>query len=447
MVAVIASTGIRLMPTTEMRARKLLKSGRARIYSHKPMFTIQLLDRENGDVQEVELKCDTGYLHIGMSGCSQKHEYVSIQYDLLKDEVSKHENQRMYRRQRRSRLRYRKPRFDNRKKPEGWLAPSLEHKRDAHIRLIVQYCSVLPVSSIILEMGQFDTQALKAIEEGKPIPQGEGYQHGERYGIATLREATFSRDDHACQICGKGIKDGAILRVHHIGFWRNDHSDRLSNLLTVCDKCHSQKNHQKGGKLWGLKSSKGLHEAAFMNTVKWQIYEMVKTLLPDIKVGITYGAMTKEKRHDLHVAKSHVADAWAMGKFHPKHRCKTLYRAKARRNNRVLEKFYDAKYIDSRDGSTKSGKELFSGRVRRNKSRNTENLHIYRGEKVSKGKKNIRQNCYSIRPGDILIYDGSKFAAKGVHCNGSRVILSNGKSVAISKTTCVYHTGAWQTIG
>ncbi len=33
MVAVISSTGQRLMPTTEYRARKLLKSGRAEIYS------------------------------------------------------------------------------------------------------------------------------------------------------------------------------------------------------------------------------------------------------------------------------------------------------------------------------------------------------------------------------------------------------------------------------
>ena len=42
-------------------------------------------------------------------------------------------------------------------------------------------------------MGNFDTQVLKAKEEGRPLPQGVDYQHGERYSIATLREAVFAR--------------------------------------------------------------------------------------------------------------------------------------------------------------------------------------------------------------------------------------------------------------
>jgi hypothetical protein len=38
----------------------------------------------------------------------------------------------MHRKNRRSRLRYRKSRFNNRtkSKPKGWLAPSLQHKLD-----------------------------------------------------------------------------------------------------------------------------------------------------------------------------------------------------------------------------------------------------------------------------------------------------------------------------
>lgn len=49
-VAVISKTGERLMPTSEHRARKLLKSGKAIKYSYHP-FTIQLTERESGDVQ------------------------------------------------------------------------------------------------------------------------------------------------------------------------------------------------------------------------------------------------------------------------------------------------------------------------------------------------------------------------------------------------------------
>ena len=47
-VAVISKTGERLMPTSEYRARKLLKSGKAIKYSYHP-FTIQLTERKTGE--------------------------------------------------------------------------------------------------------------------------------------------------------------------------------------------------------------------------------------------------------------------------------------------------------------------------------------------------------------------------------------------------------------
>ena len=66
-VAVISASGKRLMPVNSYKARKLLKRGRAVIYKYRPMFTIQLTDRTDGDVQPIEYCCDTGYLHIGAS--------------------------------------------------------------------------------------------------------------------------------------------------------------------------------------------------------------------------------------------------------------------------------------------------------------------------------------------------------------------------------------------
>ena len=73
-VAVISKTGVRLMPTSEYRARKLLNSGKAIIYGYRP-FTIQLTERETGALQPVELCVDTGYIHIGVSVKSEKHEH------------------------------------------------------------------------------------------------------------------------------------------------------------------------------------------------------------------------------------------------------------------------------------------------------------------------------------------------------------------------------------
>lgn len=94
-VAVISKTGERLMPTSEYRARKLLKSGKAIKHSYHP-FTIQLTEREAGDIQPIELCMDTGYIHIGISVKSEKHEYLAEQIDTLTDERSKHDACRMY---------------------------------------------------------------------------------------------------------------------------------------------------------------------------------------------------------------------------------------------------------------------------------------------------------------------------------------------------------------
>ena len=221
------------MPTSRLgRVRHLLKDGKAVIIKHQP-FTIQLTYDTPCETQPIELCMDTGYQHIGLSLKSERQEYLSQQYDLLKDEKERHDSQRKYRRARRNRLRYRKPRFDNRAVPEGWVAPSLQHKADAHIRLLQQLCSIVPVTSITLEMGQFDTQLLAAIEEGTSIPEGVDYQHGDRYGVETLREAVFQRDKHTCIVCKRGIKDGAILHAHHLYFWRGQHGNRCKGTQRI----------------------------------------------------------------------------------------------------------------------------------------------------------------------------------------------------------------------
>ena len=173
-------------------------------------------------------------------------------------------------------------------------------------------------------MGNFDTQVLKAVEEGKPLPQGSDYQYGERYGIATLREAVFLRDGYKCQCCEKTVKDGAILHVHHIKYRSQGGTNRMSNLITVCDKCHTPQNHKPGGKLWNWKPKLAEFKgASYMTSIRWMLYNEVTALLPNRSIHITYGAKTKESRRELDIEKSHVNDAYVMGLFHPKHRTTT----------------------------------------------------------------------------------------------------------------------------
>ena len=135
-VHVIGATGDRLMPTFKFGlVRHLLKNGKAKIVCRDPI-TIQLLYETTSYVQPIEKCQDTGYQHIGSSLKSETAEYESRQLDLLPDEKQHHDDQRRYRRARRNRKRCRKPRLDNRRasKKPGWIAPSLRHKYEQHIR-------------------------------------------------------------------------------------------------------------------------------------------------------------------------------------------------------------------------------------------------------------------------------------------------------------------------
>ena len=94
-----------------------------------------------------------------------------------------------------------------------------------------------------------------------------------------------------------------------------------------------------------------------------------------------------------------------------------------RHHRRSRTKFYDARYIDKRTGKMASGKELFSGRTKRNKALSGENLRQYRGQKVRKGRVSIRRNDYRYQPGDMVCYQNAKHRVKGVQNKGAYIKL------------------------
>lgn len=460
-VCVLSNSGERLMPTFRLgKVRRLLKDGKAKIVKHHP-FTIQLLYDSKTNTQPIEICEDVGYNYIGISVKSEFHEYVSVQYDTLQDEKEHHDDCRKYRRTRRNRLRYRQARFDNRKRDDGWLAPSLEHKKELNVNVIKMYCEVMPITHAIVEVGSFDTMLVKAIEEGKATPESADYQKGPRYKLATLREAVFYRDNYTCQVCGCKANEGAILHVHHMFYWKGRHGNSLSELITVCEKCHTPANHQKGGKLFGFGEDKefaNLSGAAFMNAVRWQIVNALYATYGKEFVTITYGAMTKEKRIALHLEKSHNNDAYAMGSFHPVNRCAFEHYEKVKRNNRILEKFYDSQYIDIRTGEIATGKALFNGRISRSHKKDSENLHKYRGKRICKGHRALRRKKVALNPGDLVSLNGEILVVHGTHTkkNGSvnvefKTPSRGGKKSAslkklkIVKTTDSMHS-AWEKV-
>ena len=184
MVYVLNVDGNPLMPTERLgRVRRLLKEQKAIIVNYHP-FTIKLTYDCPSRTQEVSLGVDAGSKHVGLSATTKKKVLFEAQLELRDDIVKKLATRREFRRTRRNRkTRYRKSRFLNRTKKKGWIAPSIKHKVWSHLWNIARIKRILPISRITIEVAQFDTQLLKAKEQGLPVPQGTDYQNGEQLGF------------------------------------------------------------------------------------------------------------------------------------------------------------------------------------------------------------------------------------------------------------------------
>lgn len=422
LVYVISKAGKALMPTHPAKARKLLKQGKARVKQVKP-FTIQLTYETTEYVQPVTLGIDSGYLHLGYSAVSAKTELLSGEVKLLQGMKERLRGRAMYRSQRRRRTRYRALRFRNRvaSKKTGWLAPSIQHKLDSHIRLIKKMKQLLPISKTVIEVASFDIQKIK-----NPLIQGKEYQQGEQLGFWNVREYVLHRDHHTCQNPDCKNKDKSpILEVHHLIYRENGGTDAPSNLITLCSQCHTPANHQKGKFLYEWQSNKpklnNFKDATFMSTVRWRLIH-IEGVTP------TYGYITKYHRIQMGLEKTHYHDAFVIAGGTSQQRVDPIVYIQVRRNNRSLEKFFDAKVIDIRTGEKVSGATLDCGRRTRNKEKNGENLRQYRGQKISKGQRRIRTQRYFYQPNDLVRYEGKIVRVVGTFNKGRSVKLENKKN-------------------
>ena len=315
-VYVLNRHGRPLMPCTPAKARHLLDAGKAKV-RHRTPFTIQLVYGSSGYTQEVILGVDAGSKTIGVSASTKKEELFAANVIPRNDVVDLLSTRREFRRARRNRkTRYRKPRFDNRvrSKHKGWLAPSVEVKIQEHITAIKTVCRILPVSKVVVETAEFDLQLLKAIANGKPVPQGEDYQHGEMYGHYNVRQYVLWRDGYTCQYCGAHStkKKEIRLHVHHLES-RKTGGDAPGNQINLCESCH--KKFHKGLILDGTlkkRKRKPNRDAAFMGIMRKTLIVRLRVELP-IPIIETRGYITKATREKLLVLpKSQTNDALAI---------------------------------------------------------------------------------------------------------------------------------------
>ena len=301
MVYVISKNGQPLMPTeNHAKVRVLLKSKKAKVIKTCP-FTIQLAYDSTHYTQEITLGVDSGSKHIGLSATTKSKVLFESDIELRNDIVNLLSTRRQNRRARRNRkTRYRKIRFDNRRRQEGSLAPSIQNKVDSHLTVIRKVHEILPVTKIIVEVASFDIQKIK-----NPTISGTEYQQGEQSDFWNVREYVLFRDGHTCQCC-KGKSKDKILNVHHIES-RKTGGNAPNNLITLCETCHT--GYHKGIVKLPKTIHKGMSfkDAAFMGVMRWAFYNNLKEIYPN--VSLTYGYITKNIRIRNCLPKEHYIDA------------------------------------------------------------------------------------------------------------------------------------------
>lgn len=330
MVYVQDIDGKPMMPTTRHgKVRRLLKANKATVVNLCP-FTIQLTYKSTDHKQPVTLGIDAGAKHIGFSATTEKEELFACETILRTDIVDLLSTRSQNRRTRRSRLRYRKPKFNNGvfSKKKGWVAPSVKQRIDSHLNEVNEIHKILPITKIVIEAAQFDTHKMK-----NPNISGIDYQNGEQLGFWNVREYVLFRDGHKCSYC-KGKSKDLILNIHHIES-RKTGGDSPSNLITLCETCH--KEYHKGNIDLKVRRGKSLCGAAIMGIMKWRLYDELKSRYSN--VSMTFGYITKYNRIKYGIEKSHTSDAFVISKNFNAKRIEYQYLKRlVRRHNRQIHK-------------------------------------------------------------------------------------------------------------
>lgn len=305
MVYVISQENKPLMPCSNPIARLLLKQGRAKVKKREP-FTIKLTYKTTNYTQDLTLGVDTGSGTIGAAVSNDKGEIFYMSEVVVRNDIVYRMTRRSkYRRNRRSRkTRYRKARWLNRKNSikSDRFSPTMISKLHSHVKEIEYIKSILPITTMVLETGQFDTHLMKNPSLANPKVKHWGYQKGTNYGFENTKAMVLNRDDYTCQHC-KGKRKDSKLEVHHIVFRSQRGSDEESNLITLCHTCHKALHSGKIKLKLNGKAKGNLKYATQMNSIRKQLFRYYPNAIE------TFGYITKANRLNLGVDKEHYYDA------------------------------------------------------------------------------------------------------------------------------------------
>jgi 5-methylcytosine-specific restriction endonuclease McrA len=205
---------------------------------------------------------------------------------------------------------YRPARFDNRRRPEGWLTPSLQHRVDTTMAWVARLRRWTTVTGLSTLLHRFDTRLLQ-----NPEISGVEYQQGELQSYE-VREYLLEKWGRKCAYCDA---KHTPLTIDHIHPKSTGCSDRVSNLTLACFPCNQRKGNRDVADFLThnperlsrieVRRKTPLKDAAAINSTRWALFQHLKTGL-DVEAA---SGMTKLHRLRKGYPKAHWIDAACTG--------------------------------------------------------------------------------------------------------------------------------------
>ncbi|BAZ20332.1 HNH endonuclease [Kalymmatonema gypsitolerans NIES-4073] len=200
-----------LDPIHPAQARQLLRNKKAAVFKRFPFTIIFKESRPDSPVKALRIKIDPGSKATGLALVNDITGVVVFAAELQHRGFAIRESltsRRQVRRGRRARkTRYRQPRFNNRKRSDRWLAPSLMSRVYNIKTWVKRLMKLAPITAISQELVLFDTQLMQ-----NPEISGKEYQQGTLAGYET-REYLLEKFVRKCVYCDK---QDLPLQIEHI---------------------------------------------------------------------------------------------------------------------------------------------------------------------------------------------------------------------------------------
>jgi 5-methylcytosine-specific restriction endonuclease McrA len=294
-------------------ARKLLSEHKAAVFRQYP-FTIILKEVQSDTRKQLRIKIDPGAKFTGLALVSDTNIVWAAELEhrgfAIRESLTSRREQRRSRRQRKTR--YRKPRFLNRRRQDGWLPPSLMSRVYNIQTWVKRLCKFAPISAISQELVKFDMQKMV-----NPEISGVQYQQGELWGYE-VKEYLLEKFNRTCVYCGATDKP---LNLDHFHPKSRGGSDKVSNLVLSCVDCNQDKGNILPAEFLSARldvlakidkqRKQPLADTAAVNATRWKLKQVLEST--GLPVELASGGLTKYNRKRLNINKSHWTDAACVG--------------------------------------------------------------------------------------------------------------------------------------